>query len=73
MTKHYCDRCGKEEEDLKEITVDAGYFIYYGRKKTYSVCKKCRKEIVSFIRNPEEAEKMEENEEVIKSTFEKRM
>ena len=49
MTKHYCDRCGKECEKLVEIKVPDKKTRYGWQAKPAQVCDDCEKEYNDII------------------------
>lgn len=49
MTKHYCDRCGKECEKLEDIKIPTEKLHYSFNTKTVQVCCNCEEEYNSII------------------------
>ena len=50
MTKHFCDRCGKECQSLAEIKIPAEKVIGGFSTKPVQVCTDCKKEYDDRIR-----------------------
>lgn len=51
MTKHYCDRCGKDISYTLTCTLDVMDGADPAKDKKYEICMDCEEELKNWIKN----------------------